>query len=92
MAKMLKGLVDLRARIDVLKAFFPDQALTKQDLSFEALASHELMHKSIWRRLPFLFYDPDTWSRVTNGDIWVANKPSEGEQGAERAGRGQSRL
>ena len=57
-----------KARVDVLKAFYPDQDLVTQDLSFETLAKHELMHKSIWRRLPFLLFDPHTWSRKIGRD------------------------
>ncbi|KAK8054408.1 hypothetical protein PG996_013709 [Apiospora saccharicola] len=70
-----------KARLDVLKTFFPDKDLTKEDLSFEDLARHDLMHRSIWRRLSFLLYDPDTLSRKTGGDEWENDKPSEGEQG-----------
>ena len=70
-----------KARLDVLKTFFPEKDLTKMDLSFEALARHDLMHKSIWRRFPFLLHDPDTLSRKTGTDGWENDKPSEGEQG-----------
>ncbi|KAK7930988.1 hypothetical protein PG985_001700 [Apiospora marii] len=54
-----------KARVDVLKAFFPGQGLARQDLSFVALVNHELMLKTIWRRFPFLLFDPHTWSRKT---------------------------
>ncbi|KAK7930982.1 hypothetical protein PG985_001694 [Apiospora marii] len=70
-----------KARLDILKTFFPEKDLTKEDLSFEALSRHDLMHRSIWRRLPFLLHDPDTMSRKTGGDEWENEKPSEGERG-----------
>ncbi|KAK8115474.1 hypothetical protein PG984_011976 [Apiospora sp. TS-2023a] len=65
-----------KARVDVLGAFFPDQDLTKQDLSFEVLANHELMHKTLWRRFPFLLFDPQTWSRQT-GEQGESFKPDD---------------
>ncbi|KAI8963169.1 hypothetical protein F5Y11DRAFT_167597 [Daldinia sp. FL1419] len=63
------------ARYLALKAFY-EGPLEGKDLSFLALAEHELMHKTIWSRIPFLLHSPKClmkedgkWRSITLTDL-----------------------
>ncbi|KAI2462749.1 hypothetical protein F4781DRAFT_419063 [Annulohypoxylon bovei var. microspora] len=47
-----------------LKAFYCDRGLQNSDLTFMTLSEHDLMQKTLWKRSPFLLYNPKTLGHV----------------------------
>ncbi|XDG03783.1 hypothetical protein ABKA04_003398 [Annulohypoxylon sp. FPYF3050] len=58
------------AQYFVLKAFYGDKKIQKEDLTFMALSEHALMYETLWQRDVFLMIDRQQLTRVNDADKW----------------------
>ncbi|KAI1207561.1 uncharacterized protein F4807DRAFT_462715 [Annulohypoxylon truncatum] len=63
-----------------LKAFQGGEKLRRKDLTFSALSEHRLMHRTLWKRAPFLLFAVEQEVRDSSSAEWepcVEENPSE---------------